>query len=432
MRRHPTESLIVKFNTSTNMPRAKGFSATVAPAATGLFIALAGLLSSFGAQAQAALPTVSCNSSSAAFSTGHNAATGGALPQNAVEPSWQFAFAGRPVTNPAVALSAIPPAAWTPLTVYWTAPWSESPYANANWVSPLGFDRANSQRWGYYRYQFNLDPAVDPADLAVQLSYLVDDSATEIYVNGVAQSAYAPIVNPGSAFSTPPVSRTLTQDWKPGLNEIVFQVLDYGWVTGLLVQAEPTAVCKPTSVDITKNASASQVNAGGTFSYDIVLTNQGSQQATVSQLTDTPPAGITLNAWACTAANGASCPVPSSGTGALNLANLALPPAAAAGDPGGQLRFTLQASVEANATPGLLTNTVQATPDATTTQCSATSGGASATQCTASASIEVIKPVTPPVTTPTPVPADAPWALLVLSGLLVGLGARQVISRDSV
>lgn len=388
-------------------------------------------MSSSSVLAQAALPTVSCSSSSAAFSTGYDAATGGALPQNSVEPSWQFAFAGSPVTTPAIPLSAISPGAWTPLTVYWTTPWSTSPYNNANWVSPLNFSGAASQRWGYYRYQFNLDPAVNPADLSVQLSYLVDDVATEIYVNGVSQSAYSPVVSPGWTFAAPPVSRTLTQDWKPGLNEIVFQVLDSGWVTGLMVQAEPKALCNPTTVDITKTASASQVNVGGTFSYDIVLTNQGSQQASVSQLTDTPPADITLNAWACTAANGASCPVPGSGTGALNLANLVLPPAAAAGGPGGQLTFTLQASVNANATPGSLTNTAQATPDATTTQCSTTSGGASADQCTASASIEVIKPVTP-VTPPTPVPADAPWTLLALSGLLVGLGARKVKSRGSV
>jgi len=414
------------------MPRVKGVNATVLPAATGLFMALAGLLSSFGAQAQAALPTVSCSSSSAGFSTGHNAATGGALPQNSVEPSWQFAFAGRPVANPAIALSAISPAAWTPLTVYWTAPWSTSPYSNANWVSPMGFNGAASQRWGYYRYQFNLDPGVNPADLSVQLSYLVDDGATEIYVNGVAQSAYAPIENPGSTFSTPPISRTLTQDWKPGLNEIVFQVVDYGWVTGLLVQAEPKAVCSPTTVDITKTASASQVNVGGTYSYDIVLTNQGSQQATVSQLTDTPPADITLNAWACTAANGASCPVPSSGTGPLNLSNLALPPAASTGGTGGQLTFTLQASVNANATPGSLTNIVQATPDATTTQCSAASGGTAAAQCAASASINVVKPVTPEPAAPTPVPADAPWALLALGGLLAALGTRKVRSQGSV
>ncbi|WP_182341732.1 DUF11 domain-containing protein [Comamonas koreensis] len=422
----------MKFHVSSNMPGGKGIHAAVLPSATGLLIAFAALLSSFNVQAQAALPTVSCSSSSDAFSTGHDASTGGALAQGAAEPSWKFAFAGRPVTNPSIALSAIPEASWGPLTVYWTSPWSTSPYANANWVSPMGFSGAASQRWGYYRYQFNLDPAVNPADLSVQLSYLVDDVATEIYVNGVAQSTYAPVISPGSTFSTPPVSRTLTQDWKPGLNEIVFQVLDYGWVTGLLVQAEPTAVCNPTTVDITKTASASQVNVGGTFSYDIVLTNQGSQDATVAQLTDTPPADITLNAWACTAANGASCPVPSSGTGPLNLSNLALPPAATAGGAGGQLTFTLQASVNANATPGSLTNTVQATPDAATTQCSAASGGAAAAQCAASASITVVKPVTPEPAAPTPVPADAPWALLALGGLLAALGARKVRSQGSV
>lgn len=184
----------------------------VLPSAIGLFIAFTGLMSSLNVHAQAGLPTVSCSMPSDVFSTGYDASTQGALAQNAPEPSWTFALAGRSVTNPPIALSAIPPADWRPLTVYWTTPWSISPYSNANWVSPLGFSGAASQHWGYYRYQFNLDPAVNPADLSVQLSYLVDDAVTEIYVNGVAQSAYAPVENPGSAFSTPPVSRTLTQE----------------------------------------------------------------------------------------------------------------------------------------------------------------------------------------------------------------------------
>ena len=415
----------MKSNETSGRPKGKGMHAAALTGAAGLFIALAGLVSSFSVQAQTGLPTVSCSTSSEIFSTGYDAATQGALSQGATEPSWRFAFAGRPVSNPPTELSNISAAAWSPLTVHWSSPWSTSPFNNANWVSPMGFNGATSQRWGYYRFQFNLDPAVNPTDLSVQLSYLVDDALTEIYVNGVAQSTHAPVVTTAWTFSTPRISRTLEQDWTNGLNEIVFQVQDFGWVTGLLVQAEPKALCKPTTLDITKTASASQVALGGAFSYDIVLTNQGSQQATVTQLTDTPPADITINSWACTAENGASCPVPASGPGVPNLTNLALPPAAIAGGPGGKLTFSLQSTVSPTAVPGSLTNTAQATPDTTTTQCSSRSGGTSAAQCTAAANINVIKPVVP-TPTPTPVPVDDPWALLTLSGLLVGVGVRKV------
>jgi phospho-N-acetylmuramoyl-pentapeptide-transferase len=48
------------------------------------------------------------------------------------------------------------------------------------------------------------------------------------------------------------------------------------------------------------------------------------------------------------------------------------------------------------------------------------------------ASINVVKPVTPEPAAPTPVPADAPWALLALGGLLAALGARKVRSQGSV
>jgi len=407
-------------------------NAAIPSVLAGVFLAFAGLATSFDALSQTAQPlTVSCSSSSALFSTGYDHTTQGALSQNQQDPYWGFAFAGSPVTNPPTPLASISAGAWTTPTVYWTTPWSTSPYSNANWISPLGFAGSSSQRWGYYRYQFKLDPSVNPADLSLQLSYLVDDAVTEIYVNGIAQSAHGAIVSPSSIFSTPPVSRTLVQDWKPGLNEVVFLVQDYGWVTGLLVQAEPKALCKPTTVDISKTASAAQVAQGGSFSYGIVLANQGSQSATVTQLTDTPPAGITLNSWTCAASNGASCPAPN-GSGAPNLTNLTLPAAAVAGNPGGTLTFTVQASADANATLGPLVNTVQATPNTNTTLCSAASGGASAAQCVATASINVVKPVTPAdPPPPNPVPVDAPWALLALGGLLAGLGVTRAAARRS-
>jgi uncharacterized repeat protein (TIGR01451 family) len=380
-------------------------------------LVLAGM-ACLGVQAQTAAPlTVSCSTSPNVVNTAYNHATQGYLAAGQNDPYWGIAYAGSQAGGAVpTPLASIGAGAWINPVVYWTTPWSTSPYSNANWIAPYaGSAGAGGQAWRYYRYRFNLDPSVNPADLSLQLSYYADDVITDIYINGVSQSTHGAVQ---AASWVSPGSHTLALDWQSGTNEVVFLVRDSGWVTGLMVQALPSATCRPTPVDVTKTASASQVTAGDSLSYTISLLNQGSQSATVSNLTDPPPAGLTLNSWTCAASNGATCPAPS-GVGAPSLAGLVLPPAAVAGGPGGQLTFTVQASVDAGAPAGSLTNTAYATPNAATTVCSAASGGAGAATCESAVSINV--QVVPP--TPVAVPVNGAWALLVLGALVAGMGA---------
>ncbi len=389
------------------------------------FLALASMASV--AQAQTAAPlTVSCATSPNVFNTGFNHVTSGSLVNGQADPYWAIAYAGPQTGLPTPLLSAPAyPYNWgyygaNPV-VNWTTPWVTSPYSNANWIGPFsGSLGAAGQAWRYYRYRFNLDPAVNPADLSLQLSYYADDQMADIYVNGVAQSTHGPVQ--GASFTAVAVGvHTLTQDWQPGANELVFLVRDYGWVTGLLVQALPSSVCRPAPVEVTKTASVSQVHAGESLSYEVTVRNQGSQSTTLTTLTDAPPAGLTLNAWTCAASNGAVCPA-SSGTGAPNVAGIVLPPAAIAGGAGGQLTYTVQATVAAGTPPGNLTNRAVGTPDSASTVCAASSGGAGAAVCEAAADVMVLAPAVQPTQTPVPVPVNAHWALLVLAAIVGAIG----------
>lgn len=212
-------------------------------ACQGLLV-LAGMVSLGVAQAQTAAPlTVSCSTSSNVVNTAYNHATEGFLASGSgTDPYWGVAYAGTQTGAP-IPLASIGAGAWAAPVVYFTAPWTASPYSNANWIAPYaGSAGAAGEAWRYYRYRFNLDAAVNPANVSLQLSYYSDDVMSDIYVNGVAQSTHGPVVGAGSAA---PGTHTLTQDWHSGTNEVVFLVRDYGWVTGLMVQALPSAVCTP-------------------------------------------------------------------------------------------------------------------------------------------------------------------------------------------
>lgn len=209
-------------------------------------VVLAGM-ASLVAQAQTAAPlTVSCSTSPNVVNTAYDHATQGFLASGSgTDPYWGVAYAGTQTGAP-IPLASIGAGAWTAPVVYWTTPWATSPYSNANWIAPYaGSAGAGGEAWRYYRYRFNLDAAVNPANVSLQLSYYADDVMSDIYVNGVAQSTHGPV---GGAGSAAPGTYTLTQDWHSGTNEVVFLVRDYGWVTGLMVQALPSTLCIPTPV----------------------------------------------------------------------------------------------------------------------------------------------------------------------------------------
>ena len=57
---------------------------------------------------------------------------------------------------------------------------------------------------------------------------------------------------------------------------------------------------------ITKTDGVSSVNAGGTTTYTITVTNNGPSQVSGATVVDTAPAGLTIGAWTCAVTNAGS------------------------------------------------------------------------------------------------------------------------------
>lgn len=238
-------------------------------------------------------PVVTCSTDPNIFNTGFNAATGGILPDNAKDANWQVASGS--LQNASVSL---PPAgaAWAPANVGNMAPgaWSPSPFGNAQWVSQQTIaspDQGAASDW-YYRYQFTIDPTVNPANFALPMTFMADNMVAEVYVNGVAQSGkvagipQAPLTPyvgdnatgsynyPGFVTSTA-AQTTLTNDWKTGANTLIVQIKSAPAVEGFNAQIRPSVLCPQPSFTVAKSASSTSTTPGSTVTYTVNVTNTG-------------------------------------------------------------------------------------------------------------------------------------------------------------
>ncbi|MBK9927935.1 MAG: DUF11 domain-containing protein [Anaerolineales bacterium] len=118
---------------------------------------------------------------------------------------------------------------------------------------------------------------------------------------------------------------------------------------------------------VTKTDSAANVNAGGTTTYTLTLTNNGPSAANNSTIRDAAAAGLTKTGiGACTAAGGAVCPTVGAGAGQMNITNLEAGTVVVPTLPnGGSISFTV--TVDVTATSGTVDNIFTATPPAGTT-----------------------------------------------------------------
>lgn len=340
--------------------------------------AIAGLL--FSQAALAAPPTLSCNSNASILNTGYNGSNG-VLPDGSPDAHWEVSD-----MQPPSGVIQPPPASinWGPAYVGNLVPsaWAASPFGNANWISREGAS-VNKQSpngdW-YYRYQFYLDPAVSPSSFALSMKFNSDNSVSEVYVNGVAQSGQTTgLPQPGGYYGTgyasaQAASTTLNHNWQTGLNTLVVQIQSGADYEGFMAQMAANAVCdsKP-QVNVSKTTPATSLVAGGTITYTIVVSNVGTAAASSVVVSDPLPTGISSATWSCTATGGAVCAA--SGSGAINDTIASLPA-------GAKATYTLQALVSGSHPP-TITNTASVTP-AGTAVC-APSG--SAPPCTSSASV---------------------------------------------
>ena len=118
---------------------------------------------------------------------------------------------------------------------------------------------------------------------------------------------------------------------------------------------------------VTKTDGVATVNAGGTTTYTVTLTNNGPSAANNTTISDPAVAGLSKTVLgACTVGGGATCPTAGAGVGQLSIANLEAGSVVVPNLPnGGSISFTISASVTANS--GTVANTFSATPPMGTT-----------------------------------------------------------------
>ena len=130
-------------------------------------------------------------------------------------------------------------------------------------------------------------------------------------------------------------------------------------------------------LSLASQASTTQIVAGHSFTYTILLTNHGPDDAETVVFTDLAPAGVTFTS--CSSSQG-NCAASGGGV-SLNLGTLAN---------GNAVTITIQATLSATAADGTLTNTPSVTSDTSDPDTSNNSGSA------ASAIITAIADKTPP------------------------------------
>jgi len=158
---------------------------------------------------------------------------GGVLPEGNQQ-IWEVGTlqqGGQPkdVTNWAPAFVTSEPGAWTDAGEGTAIP-------DADWISTdVNQGNGNAVQL-YFRLRFILCEDIDSNGFVLTAKVLADNSLQAIYVNGVALGGI-PVVG----FSSSPVEIEIGQNWKPCVNEIVFQVQNDGGPTGFLAQFEAEA-----------------------------------------------------------------------------------------------------------------------------------------------------------------------------------------------
>ena len=233
-------------------------------------------------------PTVSCTTNASIFNTGVDSAGTGTLGQGSIDANWKVAG---PYDNAVPAEPAAPPsnASYSPATVYVNGAYYEDPsYTSSQYIG----SGTGAEADYYFKYSFNLDSSVNPADFSLNMDFYADNQVAQVYVNGVPQLA-APQGGsandqyggfyPGNAAST-----TLNSNWQSGENTIVVDVLNGGGPYAFDAQMRSSASCSPTAPSITNipgtGSNASAVY-GGNFTATVDTTNSDGVQSVTS---DTP------------------------------------------------------------------------------------------------------------------------------------------------
>jgi uncharacterized repeat protein (TIGR01451 family) len=138
-----------------------------------------------------------------------------------------------------------------------------------------------------------------------------------------------------------------------GANYFWFDAATLGVTGDWVIRAVVDCPVVASNVDVSVSMSAlpNAYLAGQALSYSIIVANAGPAAANATSIVDIFPAALNALSWTCSAAGGASCPSPSSGTG--NITNQVNLPASAS------VTFNVSATV-APGTVGTLSNSATA------------------------------------------------------------------------
>jgi uncharacterized repeat protein (TIGR01451 family) len=206
------------------------------------------------------IPTLTCTSDRRIFNTAYGG--NGSYLISGRDPHWESAIGASnlPTSGP------IPTTGWiNSYNVEAVKPawaWIDSPYNDSAWISHFSDAIHTSQGRVdvYFRYKFYLDPAIDVTSFQVKMDFFGDNSVTDIFVNGVSQTANHPSILPqpqggGDPYQyrgfegTGRAALTLTQNWQTGANEIVVQVKSDPGYMGLIAESQPSYLCKSDAGD---------------------------------------------------------------------------------------------------------------------------------------------------------------------------------------
>lgn len=369
----------------------KFFNLLIAPG-VGVGCAIAALFNPLIVQAQTA-PVISCSTDPAIFNTGIDGSNGYSitspkLPLGSLDAHWSIASALGDITTPAAAAALSYAQGPVDRPGAGNGAWVQSPFGNAQWIG-VQYGRS----YYVYKYQFTMDPAVDPDSFNLSLSLYVDNQVKRILVNDAVfdytnNGAIAGVGGFSAAGNVPVV---LNNGWKTGANTIYVVVGNQGDPSGLLVQSSGTASCSPPlsvakkAVNSDGSAYTGLASANGQVFYDITVTNASTRDASGTRLRDSLPDGLQTvgSTWSCSrpAGSAAICPVPANGGFALDTVLPTLPAGSAL-----VFRVNSRFSNPLPAGATVITNTATIEPPPTSSlSCDAREGFP--TPCSASASI---------------------------------------------
>ncbi|MEM6251356.1 MAG: GEVED domain-containing protein [Cyanobacteria bacterium P01_D01_bin.156] len=200
------------------------------------------------------LPTFSCSTNANLFNTGYSGS--GKAATGTRDLNWDVGYISAATGSPDIVAAPSSITNWVDayVTGRVTTAWDPSVFGQAEWISHVNDTDHTGQKVDvFYRYQFNIDPAVTLDSFAVHMDWMADNSIWEIYVNGTPQSGNLGDIpqDPTSPYfhlgfkQANRAQTVLTENWQPGTNELIVRVRSEQPLQGFVGEISADVLCIP-------------------------------------------------------------------------------------------------------------------------------------------------------------------------------------------